>query len=290
MPPTTLRSGSRSMPRRVRVRRRRGSRKSRSDLAGEFVAWGHDAGSQAGQGVDADPGEGVGHERLDADVHRGSHEGTLVFYNEPAERILGRPFAAAGEIAASDWETVFQIESVDGQPLPLEQIPAGIAFLERRAASGPLRVTALDGGSTTRDDRLSALQTRTGLRGRCRALLGITRADHDLGLPRLARNSSAPTPSGSAETRPVWSRLSDGDNDRPRRRHRDPQPRSAAGGKRPPRNPSLPDALPPRPRRGNRVLRPLFDPGTELHIWVHPRPSGASSSGSRSTCLRRCFR
>lgn len=73
-------------------------------------------------------------------------EGTLVFYNEPAERILGRPFAAAGEIAASEWETVFQIESVDGQPLPLEQIPAGIAFLERRAASGPLRITALDGG------------------------------------------------------------------------------------------------------------------------------------------------
>ena len=72
-------------------------------------------------------------------------EGTLVFYNEPAERILGRPFAAAGEIAAAEWETLFQVESVDGQPMPLDQMPAGIAFMERRAASGPLRITALDG-------------------------------------------------------------------------------------------------------------------------------------------------
>ena len=71
--------------------------------------------------------------------------GDLVFYNEPAERILGRPFATAGEIAADEWETLFQVESVDGQPMPLDQMPAGIAFLERRAASGPLRITALDG-------------------------------------------------------------------------------------------------------------------------------------------------
>jgi PAS domain-containing protein len=72
-------------------------------------------------------------------------DGTLVFYNEPAERILGRSFAAAGEIAASEWESLFRVESVDGQPMPLEQMPAGIAFLERRAASGPLRITGLDG-------------------------------------------------------------------------------------------------------------------------------------------------
>lgn len=72
-------------------------------------------------------------------------DGTLVFYNEPAERILGRSFAAAGEIVASEWETLFRVESLDGQPMPLEQMPGGIAFLERRAASGPLRITSLDG-------------------------------------------------------------------------------------------------------------------------------------------------
>ena len=71
--------------------------------------------------------------------------GTLVFYNEPAERILGRPFAEAGEIAADEWATLFRVESIDGEPMALEQMPGGVAFLERRAASGPLRITALDG-------------------------------------------------------------------------------------------------------------------------------------------------
>ena len=72
-------------------------------------------------------------------------EGTLVFYNEPAERILGRPFVASGEIVASEWEGLFRVESLEGEPMPLEQMPSGIAFLERRAASGSLRITGLDG-------------------------------------------------------------------------------------------------------------------------------------------------
>lgn len=72
-------------------------------------------------------------------------EGTLVFYNEPAERIIGRPFAAAGEIVASEWQNLFQVESLEGKPMPLEEMPSGIAFLERRAASGSLRITGLDG-------------------------------------------------------------------------------------------------------------------------------------------------
>jgi PAS domain-containing protein len=72
-------------------------------------------------------------------------EGTLVYYNEPAERILGRPFAEAGEIAASEWGSLFRVESIDGRPLSLEEIPSGVAFLERRAASGPVRITAFDG-------------------------------------------------------------------------------------------------------------------------------------------------
>jgi len=72
-------------------------------------------------------------------------EGSLVFYNEPAERILGRSFAEAGEIQASEWENLFTVESLDGRPMPLEQMPSGIAFLERRAAHGALRITGLDG-------------------------------------------------------------------------------------------------------------------------------------------------
>jgi PAS domain-containing protein len=72
-------------------------------------------------------------------------EGKLVFYNEAAERILGRRFVEAGELQASEWEGVFSVEGPDGEALPLEKMPAGIAFLEQRPAHGELRITGLDG-------------------------------------------------------------------------------------------------------------------------------------------------
>jgi len=72
-------------------------------------------------------------------------EGDLVYYNEPAERLLGRTFAEAGEIRAAEWASLFKTEELDGAPLPLERNPAGIALLERRPAHHDFAITALDG-------------------------------------------------------------------------------------------------------------------------------------------------
>ena len=66
-------------------------------------------------------------------------QGTLVFYNEPAERILGRPFAAAGEINASEWEHIFKVETLEGEPMPLQlrRLPsAAILLIEEWIAAG----------------------------------------------------------------------------------------------------------------------------------------------------------
>jgi PAS domain-containing protein len=71
--------------------------------------------------------------------------GDLVFYNEPAEEILGRTFGEAGAMPAREWATLFQIEDLEGAPVPLERNPAGIALTERRPAHGSLRIVALDG-------------------------------------------------------------------------------------------------------------------------------------------------
>jgi PAS domain-containing protein len=71
--------------------------------------------------------------------------GDLVFYNEAAEEILGRTFAEAGSMPAEGWSTQFQVEELDGTPMPLERNPAGIALLERRPAHGKLLMTGLDG-------------------------------------------------------------------------------------------------------------------------------------------------
>lgn len=71
--------------------------------------------------------------------------GRLVFYNEPAEEILGRTFAEAGEISAEEWASLFSTEELDGTPMQLDRIPGGIALLERRPAHHTFRLIGLDG-------------------------------------------------------------------------------------------------------------------------------------------------
>ena len=72
-------------------------------------------------------------------------EGTLVYYNEPAEAIAGRPFSETGEIPMREWSELLAPEALDGRPLEREEMPGGIAHYERHPAHGTLRVTGLDG-------------------------------------------------------------------------------------------------------------------------------------------------
>jgi PAS domain-containing protein len=72
-------------------------------------------------------------------------DGELVFYNEPAEEILGRTFSQAGEMAADEWTALFRPETLAGEPMTLGQLPSGIALLEREPAHDVFRITGLDG-------------------------------------------------------------------------------------------------------------------------------------------------
>jgi PAS domain-containing protein len=72
-------------------------------------------------------------------------DGTLVYFNEAAERIGGRSFAEAGEMSIRQWAALLRPRSVDGAPLQREEMPGGIAFNERRPAHARLRIAALDG-------------------------------------------------------------------------------------------------------------------------------------------------
>jgi PAS domain-containing protein len=72
-------------------------------------------------------------------------DGNLVYYNEAAEVILGRSFAEAGEVAAEQWASLYDVHDLDGSPLPLEEIPGGVALLERKPAHRSLCITGLDG-------------------------------------------------------------------------------------------------------------------------------------------------
>ena len=72
-------------------------------------------------------------------------EGNLVYFNEPAERLLGRTYAETGELSSTQWAPLLKTENLDGSPLPLERLPGGIALLERRPAHRNLAITGLDG-------------------------------------------------------------------------------------------------------------------------------------------------
>lgn len=71
--------------------------------------------------------------------------GTLLFYNEPAERVLGMRFDETGEMPADEWSTLWACTEDDGRPLPPERLPLMIAVTERRPAHSEFWIRGLDG-------------------------------------------------------------------------------------------------------------------------------------------------
>lgn len=72
-------------------------------------------------------------------------EGNLVFYNEPAERLLGVRFDDAGPIRAEELAGMFQVTDVDGEPLPDSGLPVVVALSKRVPAHRCIRFCGLDG-------------------------------------------------------------------------------------------------------------------------------------------------
>jgi PAS domain-containing protein len=70
--------------------------------------------------------------------------GNLLFYNEPAEIILGRRFEETGELPASEWSTVFTPTDENGLPILPSELPLMIALSEHRPSHRVLRIRGLD--------------------------------------------------------------------------------------------------------------------------------------------------
>jgi PAS domain-containing protein len=71
--------------------------------------------------------------------------GMLVFYNEAAELLIGRPFAEVGEIPSLEFGEMLQLSDAEGTPLRRRDTPAGVAFFERRPSHQVVVVTFFDG-------------------------------------------------------------------------------------------------------------------------------------------------
>jgi PAS domain-containing protein len=72
-------------------------------------------------------------------------EGAIVFYNAAAEVMLGDTFEHAGELSSDEWAAAFAPERADGTPIPMHELPAGVALLGRHPHHMDLFYTGIDG-------------------------------------------------------------------------------------------------------------------------------------------------
>ena len=72
-------------------------------------------------------------------------DGLLVYYNEPAETLLGRTFDEGGPMPLEELPNMFEITDEAGEAMDLSRFPLGIALMEHRPAHGRVRYRALDG-------------------------------------------------------------------------------------------------------------------------------------------------
>ncbi len=71
--------------------------------------------------------------------------GVLVYFNEPAEAILGQRFEETGELPAEALAQVFHTTDDDGKPIPAEQLPLVIALQKGEPAHRRFFIRGLDG-------------------------------------------------------------------------------------------------------------------------------------------------
>ena len=82
-------------------------------------------------------------------------EGDLVFYNEPAEQLLGVRYDETGAMPMAEWGTIFIPRDGEGAPLAPEELPLSRALAHGRPAHGEMWITGLDG--TNRHISVTAL-------------------------------------------------------------------------------------------------------------------------------------
>jgi PAS domain-containing protein len=76
-------------------------------------------------------------------------ENVLVYFNEPAEALLGETFASTGEMPVSKWGVRYAPEHMDGTAYDLARFPLATALVDRRPAHDTFRFTGADGTRRT---------------------------------------------------------------------------------------------------------------------------------------------
>ena len=72
-------------------------------------------------------------------------KGNLLFYNEPAEVVLGRRFEETGPMAADVWSQAFRPVDEQDRPIPPMELPLMISLASRRPAYKRFRIHGMNG-------------------------------------------------------------------------------------------------------------------------------------------------
>jgi PAS domain-containing protein len=71
--------------------------------------------------------------------------GNLIFYNEPAEKILGRRFEETGVMKAEEWGRAWTPSDESGAPMAPDELPLTVALDKGEPAHRRFWIRGLDG-------------------------------------------------------------------------------------------------------------------------------------------------
>jgi PAS domain-containing protein len=91
--------------------------------------------------------------------------GTLVYYNEAAEPLLGRRFEETSEMTRDDWLAAFAPHELDGRPIAGSDNPLLAALAEQREQHRTLAIRGLDGAERRIETTCLPLVGQGGLVG-----------------------------------------------------------------------------------------------------------------------------
>ena len=89
-------------------------------------------------------------------------EGMLVFYNDAAALLLGKPFNELGEISGVEFRAALELATPDEVPISGNDSPSGVALYEQRPVHQTVVATAYDGVRRTYEATAYPLFGTTG--------------------------------------------------------------------------------------------------------------------------------
>jgi len=72
-------------------------------------------------------------------------DGSLEYFNEPAELLLGHRYEESDQMPLEEWGRLWAPTHPDGRPLAPDELPLAVAVRDRKPVQGTFSIRGLDG-------------------------------------------------------------------------------------------------------------------------------------------------